>query len=349
LTGLVQVQIEKQGNGMIRWFLTFTCAITLLRADLQDYFKPVLEKSGFHQMRNIDFIYMINLDERPEKYALSIEKLAPYAIFPCRFSAVNGWKLSLEELNDTGVRYESWMANGVWGTMYLPENEGRPEHEILGRPGKIYFCHCMAPGAVGCTLSHLSILQDALDSKYETIWIMEDDIEIIQDPHILSDLIEELDLTVGKEGWDVLFTDPDSKNSQGNYVPCSSYAWRPNYTPSNTDRFAQRSDVGALFRKIGSRYGSYSMILRRSGIKKILNFLKCYQIFLPYDMEYTQPPNIRLFTVREDIVSTVPSAPSDNGAPNYAPIEFKIRNSPYANGAAFGLSLQPKCRSVCVR
>lgn len=30
-------------------------------------------------------------------------------------------------------------------------------------------------------LSHLSVLKDALDSGYETIWVMEDDIHIIQD------------------------------------------------------------------------------------------------------------------------------------------------------------------------
>ena len=144
-----------------------------------------------------------------------------------------------------------------------------------------------------------------------------DDIEVIQDPHLLSDLIDELDDLVGKNGWDVLFTDLDTKNREGNYVPCSSYAWRPNYTPSNPQRFSEKTDLSPTLRQVGARYGSYSMILRRSGIKKILNFLKCYQLFLPYDMEYTQPPNIRLFTVKGDVVSTIPQAPSDNGAPNY--------------------------------
>ncbi|MFI5334690.1 MAG: hypothetical protein ACHQT8_05960 [Chlamydiales bacterium] len=31
-------------------------------------------------------------------------------------------------------------------------------------------------------LSHLSILQDAFDSGYETIWVMEDDIEVVRNP-----------------------------------------------------------------------------------------------------------------------------------------------------------------------
>ena len=292
-------------------------ALLPLYADLEDYFKPALNKSGTHQMRNIDFIYMINLDERPEKFASCVQRLTPYKIFPYRFSAVNGWQLPLESLSEIGIRYESWMASGIWGTMYLPKNNGAPVHEVMGAPGNVYFSHCMARGTIGIALSHLSILQDALDSGYETIWVMEDDIEVFQNPHLLSDLIEELDEIVGKDGWDVLFTDPDTKNNDGNYVPCSSYAPRPNYIQKNPQRFVDRINVGSSFKRIGSRYGAYSMILRRSGIKKILNFLKCYQIFLPYDMEYTQPPNIRLFTVIDDVVSTQLHAPTDNGAPNY--------------------------------
>ena len=38
-----------------------------LFAKVEDHFKKALSKDGNHQIRNIDFIYMINLDERPEK------------------------------------------------------------------------------------------------------------------------------------------------------------------------------------------------------------------------------------------------------------------------------------------
>ena len=40
---------------------------------------------------------------------------------------------------------------------------------------------------------------------------MEDDIEVLQNPHRLSDLIDQLDLLVGSDGWDILFTDRDIK------------------------------------------------------------------------------------------------------------------------------------------
>lgn len=299
------------------WGVAFFCLVSHLQGDLEDHFRPVLNKPQSCGVENVDFVYLINLDQRPEKWASVMAQLIPYRITPCRFSAINGWELSLEAINQLGVPYETWMEGGHWATYYPREGEKTPLHEIVAVPGRTYFCHCMPLGSIGCALSHLSVLQDALDAGYETIWIMEDDIEVIQNPHLVSQLIEELDELVGRDGWDVLFTDSDTKNTDGAYVPCYYFAWRPNYTPLDIARFSQRRDVGDKFRRIGARYGSYSMVLRRSGIRKILHFLKCYQIYLPYDMEYTQPAHIRLFAVKEDVVSTQPRAPSDNGTPNY--------------------------------
>jgi GR25 family glycosyltransferase involved in LPS biosynthesis len=175
----------------------------------------------------------------------------------------------------------------------------------------------MPRGAIGIVFSHLSILQDAYDSGYHTVWIMEDDIEVVRDPDVLPDLIKELDAAVGEEGWDVLFTDQDTRGNDGKRVPCAAYAWRPNFTPSHPHRFAEKNRITPNLRRVGSRYGAYSMIVRRSGMKKILNFFKRYQIFLPYDMEYTQPNDIRLYTVLDDVVTTQLHAFSDNGAPYY--------------------------------
>jgi hypothetical protein len=70
-------------------------ATFLLCADLEDHLKKVDRSASIateSSLRNIDFIYMINLDQRPEKWKLSVDQLAPYGITPCRFSAVNGWR-----------------------------------------------------------------------------------------------------------------------------------------------------------------------------------------------------------------------------------------------------------------
>lgn len=295
-------------------FITISCC---LYGELNHFLKKITDdKSSYSQIRNVDFIYMINLDQRPEKYNHTIEELAPFGIVPYRFSAVNGWDLSLEEINMVGIKFQPWMKRDLMGTYYPPKGNGEAQHEIMHVPGRNYFCHCMSRGAIGIVLSHLSILKDAYDSGYETIWVMEDDIEVIKDPHCISDAIEKLDALVGRKNWDILFTDQDTKDQNGNYVPCMGSAQKPNFNPINPYKFYERVDVSEDFRRIGARYGAYSIIVTREGMKKMLDFMKD-GIFLPYDMEYTLPDSIQFYNVRDDIVSTQPRALSDNGAPNY--------------------------------
>jgi GR25 family glycosyltransferase involved in LPS biosynthesis len=289
-----------------------------LEASIEDYFKKAECKSEnyLNQMKNIDFIYTINLDQRPEKFIHCLNELAPYNIHPYRFSAVNGWELPLEAINMLGIPYQDEMVKNLWGTAYLPERDFEPHHEIMHIKGRTYFCHCLSRGAIGIVLSHLSVLQDAYDSGYETIWVMEEDIEVIRNPHVLSQYIDELN-SLTKKRWDILFTDQDTKNHEGEYVPCLSYAIRPNYAPKHPKRFASRVTVNSTFKKIGARYGAYSMIVSRTGMKKLLKFFKSYGIFLPYDMDFYLPDDIVMYTVISDVVSTQPNALSDNGYPGY--------------------------------
>ncbi len=298
------------------WIFGFVNNIGFLSADVIDHLKAITdEQPEIHSMRNIDCIYMINLDVRPEKFESSARPLSAYGISPFRFSAVNGWELPLETIDEVGIKYGPWMNGGNWGTCYLLEYEGEPYHEIVAIPGRTYFSHCMTRGAIGIVLSHLSVLKDAYDSGYETIWVMEDDIEIVRNPHLLSEYIDKLDQLVGKNGWDILFTDRDTKNKNGEYVPCAAFAWRPNFSTQNSCTLKQ--NLNADFKRIGCRYGAYSMIVRRSAMKKIIDFFTRYQIFLPYDMEFTLVPDIRLFALLDDVVSTQPCALSDNGFPYY--------------------------------
>ncbi len=298
------------------WF--FLLFLTSLFADLEPHLKPALQKGGQHSMRNIDFIYMINLDQRPEKWQLSIEQLRPFGIEPYRFSAVNGWELSLEAINDVGLKFTPFMEGGFMATSYHLNGNFEPSHEKIEHFGQTYFCHCMARGTIGIALSHISILKDAFDSGYETIWVMEDDIEVLRDPRILPDLIDELDRAVGKDNWDILFTDRDIRDSNGNHKSTIWAARRPDYPwgfPKND--FTENKIVSGDFRKIGARYGATSMIVRRCGMKKLLQFFETHSIFLPYDLDFIYPQNIKLYTVLIDVISNLPKALSDNGSPFY--------------------------------
>ena len=92
---------------MVRLFCVFFVSIIcFLNAELVDHLKrnlgPRVAKSP---IENIDYIYVINLDKRPEKYHKVITQLAPYGVVPHRFSAICGWDLNKEILDDVGVEF----------------------------------------------------------------------------------------------------------------------------------------------------------------------------------------------------------------------------------------------------
>jgi len=286
--------------------------------NLTKHFQQASNKTERNKYESIDFIYMINLDERPEKFLNTSQILAPYGIFPYRFSAVNGWKLPHQVFEEIGLKLATNLSSERFmGTVFREDNSVEYlSNEYIQEPGTTYFSYGMTRGAVGITLSHLSILQDAYHSNYKTIWVMEDDVEVVQDPRQLPALIQELDQL--DPDWDILFTDKDTKDKQGNYILCRALAARPNYCMPDFQVFMNRFySLNDHFNRIGMRYGAYSMIIRRSGMKKILNHFKTHSVFLPYDMDFWLDTSLRMYCLNFDVVSTIPDALSDNSEPMY--------------------------------
>ncbi|HSW72093.1 MAG TPA: glycosyltransferase family 25 protein [Chlamydiales bacterium] len=287
-------------------------------SNIEQFFKKAEGKSDQHKIKGIDYLYMINLDERPEKFLVSTGELQLYGINPYRFSAVNGWKLPTSILSQLGAQFlPGTLQDAFLGSYYLEIDGKEYMHtELIQENGTAYFMRGLSKGAIGIILSHLSILQDALDLGYETIWVMEDDVEVVKNPTILSDLIEELDHLDPQ--WDILFTDTDTKNTKGEHVACRALAARPNVEVPPLSHFLQNFyPVSTNLSRTGMRYGAYSMILRRSGIKKILEYYKRYRLFIPYDMDYWLISDIRMYHPNWDIISHRAGAASDNGDPNY--------------------------------
>lgn len=286
--------------------------------NLDRFFKKARNKSTDHQLEQIDFIYMINLDERPEKFSKASWGLQLYGISPYRFSAVNGWNLSIETIEQLGLRFpRGVLKEQFMGSIYREINGAHHRcNELIQEGAGTYFSLGLTKGAIGIVLSHLSVLQDAYDAGYQTIWVMEDDVEVVDDPRQIPELIRSLDSLACD--WDILFTDTDTKDTRGNHVPCRAMAARPNFCVETLDTLLQRFFVvDQHFSRIGMRYGAYSMIIRRSGMEKILRYFKTYGVFLPYDMDFWLVPNIEMYIVNRDIVSHAPGAPTDNNCPHY--------------------------------
>ena len=281
---------------------------TSLFGGVKDHLKPVEGKESAYSMPNIDFIYMINLDHRQEKFDLSMEQLETIGIYPYRFSAIYWEDLSFEVINDLGVIYESGMRRDIKATTYFIDEHGELtwRHGYTQTPGITYYSHYLSRGPIAIILSHLSVLQDAYDSGYETIWVMEDDIQVMSDPWELSTLIDKLDRV--DPVWDILFTDIDTRNNNGHLVPCRVITERPNFPAPKIETTVINSD----FTRITARYGAYSMIIRRSGVKKLLDFFKTYKLFLPYDMDMFFAPDLHIYRTNKEIVATRLNALSDN-------------------------------------
>lgn len=284
----------------------------------EKFLKPIQGKSEGHSYHEIDFIYMINLDERPEKFAITSEALKNHGISPFRFSAVNGWKLSVSDINQLGLQFSEFPYQEKFiGTVFRYINGSELKtNELIEEPNTTYFYLGIPRGAIGIILSHLSILQDAYQSGYNTIWVMEDDVQILDDPSKIPNLIRELNQIDPQ--WDILFTDPNTKNKKGERVPCEAICLRPNFQNEPLSSFLAKSyRVTDDLSRIGMRYGAYSMILRRSAIVKILDFYKKYGLFLPYDLDFWLIPDLKMYCLNYDVVSTIPDALSDNWNPNY--------------------------------
>lgn len=307
---------------MKHFFLSIFFACHCLHADLIDHLKKAEGKSPIHTMDNVDFIYMINLDRRPEKFRQASAELHRYGIFPYRFSAINGWELSLAAINDIGLKCTVGMEQ-LLATAYPVELGGAPLDEYMGKIGRAYFVHGIAKGTLGCSLSHISILKDAWDSNYETIWVLEDDITVLRDPTVIPALIDKLDALLGKDNWDVLFTDQDYRVADGKYLIASGAAERPDMNCSLEARYAShytvRKPISPDFQRISARFGTHSMIIRRSGIKKLLDWSLTHHIFLPYDLENYLDPQIKRYALTYDLVSNLLNAITDNARPTYDP------------------------------
>ncbi len=302
---------------MFKCLFFLVLLITNLNAGIEDYFKKAENKSVGHSMRNIDFIYMINLDPRPERYARTIKALQPYDIHPYRFSAVNGWELSYQALNELGIVFQPGMSHGPVATVFRHDPDGceYKSNEVMKEVGITYYCHSLSRGSIGCLLSHLSILQDAYDSGYEVIWVIEDDIRVVSDPHELSSMIDSLNRLA--PDWDLFFTDNEVKGPDGNPIPSYDIRPRPNFQVKPLSYYRKRIPLTADIVHLGMRFGSASMIVKRTGMKKLLDFFKTYKVYFPYDIDYFLVPDIQIYACTRDIVTNIAVSESDNAMPNY--------------------------------
>ncbi len=268
-------------------------------AKIDQYLKTVERSCSGLQIKNIDETYLINLDQRPRKLQYMHDQLSPYSIRPSRLPAIYGWGLSLRQMQDVALTFQPGMDGGEQ-KVYKPclrPLEPRTAPLDATHYGQACFHPRLTPGAIGCMLSHLSILQDALERGHQTIWILEDDARVQENPHLLSSRISELDALTNGE-WDILYT--DDRTWFEPFTPGT--VWRPDLPDLQVEPLYEHTRIGDSFYQIGGRCQAHSYIVRQSGMKKILGFLKERGMFMAYDVEIAFIPEIKLYSLKQEVV-----------------------------------------------
>lgn len=270
---------------------------------MREYLVSVDHTAPERQLEGVDYIYVLNLDESKDRLKNIVDELAAYKLVPQRLSAVQGRKLTPEVFEALGLRLEPGMRLGDWAVDFSAPGEG--EFVYLGKEhyGRVFYSKKTYKGAVGCTLSHLSAIQDGYDRGYETVWILEDDVEVVQDPHVLVDLMKKL----GE--WDVLYTDSDTERQAEWPFSVEDVLWRPDRSQLKLP--GPKVILDSEFEMAGIRFGALSYIIKRSGMKKILDFYAQFPIFLPWDLELSLIPDLKKYNLRKPVATLGRKFPSD--------------------------------------
>lgn len=231
------------------------------------YLQPVPFLKKDSGIRLIDRIYVINLDERPQKWARIEPLFHDQKMNVTRASGINGWLLSEEAKKE------------LFGP-YPPQLRG---------------------GQIGCLLSHLSIIKDGYERNYSRIWIMEDDVFFLEDAKVLSSLIALLQKKDPQ--WDVLYTDVNMKKANGEYLENLALNPRPDQVLAPLEYYLSRIQIAPTLMKIGQRYGLHSYILSRRGMRKILDYFTHVYLWAPIDIDIHYVPSIRQYSSTRNIVT----------------------------------------------
>lgn len=135
------------------------------------FLKPCEITEKYSGLETVDCIYVINLDNRPERWERTKRFFNEQGFFPNRFSAVSGWELLY------------WKLAILTGPDLMRLNKGQ----------------------TGVFLSHLSIYRDAYERGFNVVWICEDDVEFYESGQEIDRLINKLK-KIDPE-WDLFYTD----------------------------------------------------------------------------------------------------------------------------------------------
>lgn len=237
------------------------------KTPLEKYLKSFQISENKSGIAGVDCIYVINLDKRREKWDRMKKLCEEQGLKINRVSGINGWKIPFEICKELAGPYPVRMRGG----------------------------------SLGCLLSHISVIKDAWERNFEVIWVMEDDLEFIEDIQWIPYLLGKLNKI--DPYWDIFFTDVDSKDKNGNHLLSLSSDFRFDQDHYPLEYYIEKIPVDEDIMMIRQRFGMYSFLITRRGMEKVLDYFTHVYLWTAVDIDIHYIPYIREYSARKDIIS----------------------------------------------
>jgi hypothetical protein len=283
---------------------------------------PISKKSS--PILGIEAVYCINAGLDPFADMQSLDELKKFQIQPIVLSPIKNHHISQTSLHEIGLKFSSDMQKSRWAsycTSWDPWQKDfvflTPTHSALS-----IFSVYISQETILKSLNFLNVIKNAHEMNYAMIWIVDGAIQIVSDPNQIPVKIDSLNKLIGKDQWDILYTDNDTHDYslyQGfNDFESDlkgldlSWFWRPDHLP-DFKKLSSRTVVSQDFIKIGSRMRTHSLIINKTGLEKIMTYYASHGCFNPLDHEIAMIPNIQLYALRNNLVTLHPSSLKKSG------------------------------------
>ena len=212
----------------------------------KDYDKPFLsslkaakgKRKAKHNMAKIDFIYIIT-NKRCHRFDDLMRSFKKYNVTPYRFTSFGKKDLTSDLMFRTCVRGCRKFGQLTANKLVYTSGEFKFATRKMCSNESGYVNRGMSQRQLARSLSHISIIKDALDSGYENIWIMDSGTQLRCDPIILSQYISAANTEI--PGWTTLYTDFGQRNLDDNIVPVNRFYFRPDFQFLDPDQYLSRA------------------------------------------------------------------------------------------------------------
>lgn len=279
-------------------------AFTLRGGELERSYKEAKHKRPFHVIAGIDYIYVINAKKDIGKFRELKKRFSKYDIVPYRFDAVDASNLTYKTLSNVG--YRTGKAMEFDATEVTRDGKNTIfRNAMIADPKAVYFHQSMTLGSIARNLDFLSVMYDAYKSKYKVAWIMQDNVQILIDPNVLTGCLVEMEEQDPK--WDILYTDLGSRDKHAPSYEDFIQPMRPDVEFEEPGFYASRRTESYMScypaMRLGLRTGAESFLVSRAGMRKILSYYHKHRLFIPFEVEIQLIESLNSYELCREVVT----------------------------------------------